>query len=143
MENHRFLIEEQVYYLKVTNAFRNGVEAGLVAQLSMSDHWAVQTAVLYAQRGFSFVEKTDVGPNEYSCQGDYSFRFNYLAVPVNVVYSQLPGGEGVQVFAGPYVGFLLGGQYTVTQTGRYGDGTSSSSSRQGDVEAGDTYNGVV
>lgn len=38
-------------YLTVTNASRNVVEAGLMAQISFSNHWAVQPAVLYVQKG--------------------------------------------------------------------------------------------
>ena len=126
-------------YLTVTNSSRSGVEAGIVAQVGLSAHWAVQPAVLYAQKGFSFVEKAYDAPYNYSYQGDYSFRFNYLTVPINVVYGQRPGSQGLQVFAGPYVGFLLGGRYTSSQSGRYGSGSSRTQSEQGDVEAGDTY----
>jgi hypothetical protein len=119
-------------YFTVTNSARSGAEAGIAAQVGLSDHWAVQPAVLYAQKGFGFVEKAYDAPYNYSYQGEYSFRLNYLTVPINVVYSQLPGGQGLQVFAGPYVGFLLGG--------RYGSGPARSQSDEGDVEAGDTYN---
>lgn len=127
-------------YLNVTNSSRSGVEAGVVAQVGLSDHWAVQPAVLYAQKGFGFVEKAYDAPYNYSYEGEYSFLFNYLAVPINLVYSQQASGQGIQVFAGPYAGFLLGGRYTSTQSGRYGGGSSRGQSTKGDVEAGDTYN---
>ena len=127
-------------YLKVTNSSRSGVEAGLVAQVGLSDHWAVQPAILYAQKGFGFVEKAFDAQYNYSYQGEYSFRFDYLTVPVNVVYSQRPSGQGVQVFAGPYAGFLLGGRYTSAQKGGYGNGSTRSSSDEGEVKSGDTYN---
>ena len=127
-------------YLTVTNASRSGVEAGLVAQVGLSNHWAVQPAVLYAQKGFGFVEKAYDARYNYTYQGDYSFRFDYLTVPVNAVYSQRPGGQGLQVFAGPYAGFLLGGRYTSSQSGRSGSGASRGQSDAGDVQAGDTYN---
>jgi hypothetical protein len=127
-------------YFTVTNSARNGAEAGLLAQVGMSDHWAIQPAVLYAQKGFGFVEKGYDASYNYSYQGEYSFRFDYLVVPVNVVYSQRAGGQGIQVFAGPYVGFLLGGRYTSSQSGRYGSGPARTQSHKGAVEAGDTYN---
>lgn len=126
-------------YLKVTNHARSGVEAGIVAQIGLSDHWAVQPAVLYAQRGFSFVEDAYDAPYNYTYRGEYNFRFNYLAVPINGMFSTQPDGQGLQVFGGPYVGFLLGGEYSSSQAGRYGSGTSRSASSQGSVEAGDTY----
>ena len=127
-------------YLTVTNSSRSGVEAGIVAQVGFSDHWAVQPAVLYAQKGFAFAEKAYDAAYNYSYQGDYNFCFDYLTVPVNAVYSQRPGGRGLQVFAGPYVGFLLGGRYTSSQSGRYGNGAARGQSAEGDVKAGDTYN---
>ncbi|MBF9239778.1 outer membrane beta-barrel protein [Hymenobacter sp. BT683] len=61
-------------------------------------------------------------------------------MPVNLLYSAQPGGQGLQVFAGPYVGWLLGGEFTSSQTGRYASGGGPTTSNQGDVEAGDTYN---
>ena len=110
-------------YLTVTNASSNGVEAGVLAQV-----------------GFGFTESAYDAPYNYTYQGEYTFRFDYLAVPINAVYSQQPGGQGILVFAGPYVGFLLGGRYTSTQSGGYGSGSSRSQSDAGKVAAGDTYN---
>jgi hypothetical protein len=127
-------------YLKVTNSSRSGVEAGVVAQLGLAKHWAVQPAVLYSQKGFKFVENAYDAPYKYTYQGDYSFRFDYLTVPVNVVYSQRAAGQGLQIFAGPYAGFLLGGRFTSSKSGRYSTGGTRSQSDEGDVKAGDTYN---
>ncbi|MBF9239500.1 PorT family protein [Hymenobacter sp. BT683] len=126
-------------YLKVTNSSRSGVEAGVVAHVGFSDHFAVQPAVLYAQKGFGFVEDAYDAPYNYTYKGEYSFHFNYLTVPVNLLYSSQPGGQGLQVFAGPYVGWLLGGAFTSSQTGRYASGGGPTNSNQGKVEAGDTY----
>jgi hypothetical protein len=111
-----------------------------VAQVGVAAHWAVQPAVLYAQKGFGFKENAYDAPYNYTYQGEYQFRFNYLTVPVHLVYSTQPDGQGLQVFAGPYVGWLLGGEYTSSQSGRYGNGAARGQSDQGDVEAGDTYN---
>lgn len=127
-------------YKTVTNSARSGGEAGLVAQISLTTHWTVQPAVLYAQKGFAFVEKAYDAPYNYSYQGKYHFRFNYLTVPLNVVYGQQPGGQGLQVFAGPYLGMLLGGRYTSSQSGQYGgSGPARAQSHAGKVEAGATY----
>lgn len=126
-------------YKTVTNSSRNGVEAGIITQIGLSNHWSVQPAVLYSQKGFAFTEKAYDASYKYSYQGEYDFRFDYLVIPVNLVYSQRANGQGLQVFAGPYIGFLLGGQYTSLQTGRYASGASQSFSREGRVEAGNTY----
>lgn len=127
-------------YLKVSNTSRSGVEAGVLAQVGFGGHFAVQPAVLYSQKGFGFKESAYDAPYNYTYEGEYTFRFDYLAVPVNAVYCQQPGGRGILVFGGPYVGFLLGGRYTSTQSGRYGSGGTRSQSDAGKVEAGDTYN---
>ncbi|WP_426492154.1 porin family protein [Hymenobacter sp. 102] len=126
-------------YLKVTNSSRSGAEAGLVAQVGLGTHWSVQPAVLYSQKGFSFDEDAYDAPYDYTYHGEYEFRFNYLAVPLNVMFSSQEGSQGLQVFAGPYVGFLLGGKYKSAQSGRYGNGATRGGSDEGDVEGGDTY----
>ncbi|WBO86738.1 porin family protein [Hymenobacter yonginensis] len=126
-------------YLKVTNSSRNGAEVGVVGQLGLGTHWAVQPAVLYSQKGFAFEEDAYDAPYNYTYHGEYKFRFNYLAVPINMVYSLQQEGQGLQIFAGPYVGFLLGGKFNSSQSGRYGSGASRGGSNEGDVEAGDTY----
>ncbi|MDF7815908.1 porin family protein [Hymenobacter sp. YC55] len=127
-------------YKKVTNASRSGAEAGLVAQVGLGTHWALQPAVLYAQKGFAFEEDAYDAPYDYTYHGEYRFRFNYLTVPLNFVHHSQAGGQGLQVFAGPYVGFLLGGRYSSSQSGRYGrGGATRGGSTAGDVKAGDTY----
>lgn len=126
-------------YKKVTNSSRSGAEAGLVAQVGLGTHWAVQPALLYSQKGFAFKEDAYDAPYNYTYHGEYNFRFNYLALPINMVYSSAAGGQGLQVFAGPYVGFLIGGKYNSSQSGRYGSGGSRGQSSEGDVKAGDTY----
>jgi Outer membrane protein beta-barrel domain len=125
-------------YLKITNSSRSGAEAGLVAQIGLGTHWSVQPAVLYSQKGFSFEEDFYDASYDYTYHGEYEFRFNYLAVPLNVMYSSQEGGQGLQVFAGPYAGFLLGGKYKFAQSGRNGNDFVSGSDG-GSVEAGDTY----
>lgn len=46
-------------------------------------------------------------------------RLNYLSLPLNLVFTQRAQGQGGQLFAGPYLSVLLGGQAaeTVTSTG--------------------------
>lgn len=126
-------------YLKVTNSSRSGAEAGVAAQVGLGTHWAVQPAVLYSQKGFAFDEDAFDAPYNYTYHGEYSFRFNYLAVPINLLFSTGAGGQGFQVFAGPYVGFLLGGKYSSARSGRYGSTPAGSETSKGKVEAGDTY----
>jgi hypothetical protein len=71
-------------------------------------HLAIQPAVQFAQKGYDQVVTSSFNPLITSNQ----VRLNYLAVPVNLAYTQHRDGQGAQVFAGPYVGVLLGGHYT-------------------------------
>jgi len=47
-----------------------------------------------------------------------STRLDYLSIPLQVAYSQHTNGRGFQLFAGPYLGVLLGGRNKIT----YGNG---------------------
>ena len=76
------------------------------------EHWALQPAVLYEQAGFKSQMLYDNGFTTYDNRDDVQLR--YLAIPLHVAYRQQATGQGMQVFAGPYVGLLLGGQYQET-----------------------------
>lgn len=99
-----------------TTGFRPGFEAGLLATVSWG-HWQLQPAVLYAQKGFSLrgtesntVNADGVNPAPY----EYRNRLNYLTLPLNVAYTQHKNGQGIHLFAGPYLGVLLGGHYSLS-----------------------------
>lgn len=97
-----------------TNTYRSGVAAGLVAQVSFG-HLAVQSAVRYEQKGYNrhySYGNTTSSYNSYTYSNDITNRFGYLTIPLNLVFTQKATGEGAQVFAGPYVGFLVGGHYS-------------------------------
>lgn len=94
--------------------YRSGVAAGLVAQVSFG-HLAVQPAVRYEQKGYNrhySYGNTTSSYKSYSYSNDITNRFGYLTIPLNLVFTQKATGEGAQVFAGPYVGFLVGGHYS-------------------------------
>jgi hypothetical protein len=87
-----------------TTSSRSGFAAGVMADIGFG-HLAIQPAVQFAQKGY---DQTVTSSLVTSSQ----VRFNYLAVPINLAYTQHRDGQGVQVFVGPYVGVLLGGHYT-------------------------------
>ncbi len=64
---------------------------------------AIQPAVMYAQKGTSY-KSTNSGVTIES-----TTRYEYIEVPVNLVYTT-GGDKGFQVFAGPYIGFGIGGK---------------------------------
>jgi len=96
-------------YLKPT--YKIGAEAGVRAVIAIGKV-AIQPALLYSQKGFdlsgSYNESVSIGILTTNVQE--RFRLNYLCLPVNIAYSFQESGKGVQLFAGPYISFLLGGK---------------------------------
>lgn len=92
---------------------RGGVEAGVLATASRR-HVGLQAALLLAQKGFGIDDETHSNDGRGRGSDTYinaRYRLNYLTLPLNVVYSLRADGQGLQVFAGGYLGLLLGGDY--------------------------------
>jgi hypothetical protein len=98
-------------------SYRTGFEAGLVSTIAWG-HFALQPAVRYAQKGYhvagTYTYPDNLPPYSFETQADY--RLNYLTIPLNFLYTQQPTGQGVQVFAGPYLSVLVGGHYEAQTT---------------------------
>jgi len=87
-------------------ASRWGFEAGVAGALRVG-HVAVQPAVLFAQRGYTRTPAFyDSG---FGGLTQTSVRLNYVTIPLQLAYTQHRDGQGLQVAAGPYVSFLVGG----------------------------------
>lgn len=93
---------------------RAGVEAGLQGVVGFG-HFALQPALLFSQKGFgaTLEDEYELGDHKTTTA---TYRLNYLTLPLNVAYALQADGRGFQVFAGPYVGLLMGGHYTTTTT---------------------------
>jgi hypothetical protein len=97
------------YATEVSSGYRPGYAMGLQASVG-AGHWVLQPAVLYAQLGHQVH-----GVDSYTYSGStpqpfsQDVRANYLVIPLTVARTQQTGGQGLQVFAGPYLGILLGG----------------------------------
>jgi hypothetical protein len=92
---------------------RTGFEAGVLSNLHLG-HVSLQPALLFSQKGYHLTS----GGSQSTGTHDDNFRLNYLTLPVKVVYAR-KDGQGMQVFAGAYLGLLLGGHYerAFTQNG--------------------------
>ncbi|MDO7884243.1 porin family protein [Hymenobacter cheonanensis] len=126
-------------YFTPSGSYRSGFAAGLVAQLGLTDHLSLQPALLYARKAPAVTISSYYQPNNYYYFDEYTFQFNYLTLPVNLLYSQRADGQGGQVFLGPYLGWLLGGQYTHGARAGYGSSITGGGTYSGKVAAGDTY----
>ncbi|WP_460585115.1 porin family protein [Hymenobacter arcticus] len=91
-----------------TTTYRPGFEAGLTGSLGFG-HLALEPTLAYAQKGYHAQDEFNTGSTLIANYDD--FRLNYLTLPVNLVYRQQADGQGFQLFAGPYVGALLGGHF--------------------------------
>lgn len=114
-----------------------GFEAGLTGNLQLG-HFAMQPSLLFSQKGYrthGSLFSID-GPGTY----EETVRLNYLTLPVNLAYSLGERGQGLQLFAGPYVGLFLGGAYTrrVHEDGYLG-GPAYDTEYDGKVEAANVY----
>lgn len=128
-----------------TNA-RAGVEAGVVANLGFG-HFAVQPAFLFSQKGFTVEDTYTTTDNTNGLETrtttlSEQYRLNYFTLPLNLVYAQHEDGQGIQVFAGPYFGKLLGGTYRYDDKyviAASGSNSTSTEKGEGDIGTGDYY----
>lgn len=93
-------------------SYKVGFEAGLLGAIE-HNHLTVQAAALFSQKGYNVKDaavSTTNGTGVFS--GNY--RYNYLTLPINIAYTTQPNGQGFRVFAGPYLGILIGGNYNST-----------------------------
>ena len=101
--------------IAISTKYMSGFAAGVAADIGLG-HLAIQPAVQFARKGYDQTGATQLTANYDPIVTSVQVRFNYLAVPVNVAYTQHRNGQGAQVFAGPYIGFLLGGHYAAETT---------------------------
>ena len=86
-----------------------GLEVGLTGNLQLG-HFAVQPSVLFSQKGYQ--SRGNLLSFDSPVTYEETVRLNYLTLPVSVAYTLGENGQGLQVFAGPYIALLLGGNYT-------------------------------
>jgi hypothetical protein len=117
--------------------YRVGPEAGVKVSLDFQ-HFALQSALLYSQKGFGLkAAYTEAFPGgDVSTTIDEQTRLSYLTVPVNIAYTFRPKGQGWQVFAGAYVGTLLGGRVRYSRSTTIADGSVRATQSDRAVKAG-------
>ena len=121
-----------------------GAEGGVLAEASRQ-HLGLQMALLLSQKGFGIDDEQHSDDGRGNSSHSYTearYRLNYLTIPLNAVYSLRADGQGIQVFAGGYLGVLLGGNYdrkdshSTTFTGGIRGGSSTEA---GAVVGGDYF----
>jgi len=90
--------------------FRSGFNAGLFAEIKLSENFYLQPEALYCLKGVKFNDTFDFqgefGGSFVDVDGEYNYgqKLNYLEIPVLAKYKSR---GGFVIFAGPYVAFLL------------------------------------
>ncbi|UOG74063.1 PorT family protein [Hymenobacter tibetensis] len=86
-------------------------QAGIMGNVQFGK-LSVQPSLLFARKGFKVEDSGSpvVLGGTFSYKTEADVLFNYLEVPLNVVYS-LTGEQGFQLFAGPYISIGLNGKY--------------------------------
>ena len=83
-----------------------GFQAGVIAEISLGNNFALQPGFLYSLKGSSYsISSLDM---------DMEIKPSYVEVPLNAIYKIGAGPLNVMLMAGPYFGYGIGGKYKVT-----------------------------
>lgn len=102
--------------LSLSRSSLPGVQVGMGASIG-SGPWTLQPALMFSQKG---LKQTATASESFAGETvtldlRVTSRINYLELPVNVVYTLGADGQGVQLFAGPYVAVGVGGKADYTE----------------------------
>ena len=102
------------YYYSASKSAIYAWQAGAVLEVAFR-RFALQPALVFSQKGEQFDATTSISGFAGVSSTNISTlnRFNWLELPVNVVYTL----HGFQVFAGPYVALGVGGRQHGTISG--------------------------
>lgn len=101
-----------------------GFQAGIIAEISLGNNFALQPGLLYSTKGSSY---------KISSLGlDFKINPSYLEIPLNAVYKIGAGPVNILLLAGPYFGYGIGGSYkatsgsvTIDEPIKYGSGVDN------------------
>ena len=126
------------HFTYIESSTHVGVEAGLTGNLQLG-HFAVEPSLLFSQKGYH--AHGGLVSFDYPVTYEEAVRLNYLTLPLNLAYTLGKAGQGLQAFAGPYLGLLMGGNYQrqVYSAGGYLGGTASETKYSGKVKAASVF----
>lgn len=85
--------------------FKAGFQAGVVADLEITENFSIIPELLFGQRG----SKLKLSEDGYPATA--SITLNYLQLPVNFAYKfDVDMGSKLFIFTGPYLGYGLSGK---------------------------------
>ncbi|MBC8153095.1 MAG: PorT family protein [Bacteroidetes bacterium] len=84
-----------------------GFQAGILLNAALTDNFSLRPQLLYSAKGF---KRSDSSV-------DTKALFNYVEMPVQLMYAIKSGPGRFALGAGPYIGYGLGGKTTMTFRG--------------------------
>lgn len=107
------LLKDETGYTRVK--LRPGFHFGGTADVSLSDRFFLQPALLFTTKGFKVDQQ---GFAEYLYGVDnIKFTSYYLELPVNFIFRPKLGSGKLLLGAGPYIAYGLGGQWKAVSDG--------------------------
>jgi hypothetical protein len=88
---------------KETGDLLVGVRAGVTADLQLADEFYIGTGLLYAGKGTKDKDNSD-----------FKTTLSYLQIPINFLFKPEVGSGKLNLGAGPYVAYGLGGKHKGT-----------------------------
>ena len=98
---------------------KTGFQAGVVADIGFQN-FSIQPGLFFITKGEKFDNQLSITANgqDYNYHGTGTEKFNYLELPVNLLYKmQVSPVAKIYVGGGPYLGYGLSGTSTVHTTG--------------------------
>lgn len=88
-----------------------GLKVGGIVDINIGRHFAIQPGLYFSQKGY----------RDEALPLDFSYRINYLELPVNFLFKTRPSHAGrFFVGGGPYLAFAVSGEYEY-ENGNDGD----------------------
>lgn len=106
---------------RVNGDTKLGGKAGVVLDLGFNDNLSLQPGLFYSMKGFKSKEQEtiEIPGSVITYDMDISTTYSYLELPINVVYrfGDSYSNTRFMVYAGPYIGYAMGGREKVKLTG--------------------------
>ena len=83
-----------------------GFQAGVIAEISLGKNFALQPGFMYSAKGSNYYIS--------ALEVDVTINPNYLEVPVNAIYKIGASPLNILLMAGPYLGYGIGGNYSMS-----------------------------
>jgi|GEM_PF-284649 len=101
---------------KASTSYVPGIYLGLSPHIQFSDRFALQPAVIFAQRGYKSKDGGMVGWGK-----DFRAHISYWEFPIDLVYTHRIRNGDLMLGLGPFIGFTSKGKWRTSEEALIGD----------------------